>query len=147
MNSYTKTLKLKTQKKLEFIDITNEINSLVERSKIKNGLVNIYCLHTSASLLINENEPLLIQDFKNQLERTAPSTMIYNHDDFKRRTVNVCKEECKNGHSHCKAIHLLVNVTLNLIDRNLQLGKWQRIFFLELDRARDRKVQIQILGI
>jgi len=51
-----------------------------------------------------------------------------------------------NGHSHCKAVHLPTSVTLNLIEGQMQLGTWQRIMFIELDRARDRKIQVQIFG-
>lgn len=141
-----KTIPVKTKKRLEFINITEKVKSFVNNSGIKNGLVKVHCFHTSSAVLVNEDEPLLIQDIKNQLERIAPSTMAYNHDDFARRTVNMCDDECRNGHSHCKAIHLPTSVTLNLIEGELQIGKWQEIFFLELDRARDRKVQIQVLG-
>lgn len=66
---------------------------------------------------------------------------------WKKRTVNVCPKECINGHAHCKAIHLLVNIALNLVNGEMQLGQWQRVFLVELDRTRERKVQIQILGI
>ncbi len=85
-------------------------------------------------------------DFKNNLKKTAPQNLDYQHDDLKKRTVNLCPDECINGHSHCKAIHLLVNTTLNLIEGEIQLGLWQRILFVELDKPRKRKVQIQILG-
>jgi len=60
--------------------------------------------------------------------------------------VNMCDDECVNGHSHCKAILLPTSVTLNIVDSKLQLGQWQRIFIRELDRSRPRKVQIQIIG-
>jgi secondary thiamine-phosphate synthase enzyme len=109
--------------------------------------VNIQILHTSAGLIVNENEPLLISDFKKNLEMFAPKTSHYQHDNFSKRTVNLCKNECINGHSHCKAIRLLVNATLNLIEKEIQLGRWQRIFIVELDRPRKRKAQVQILGI
>ena len=59
----------------------------------------------------------------------------------------MCDGECANGHSHCKAILMPTNVTLNLIDGKLKIGQWQRIFMLELDRSRPRKYQIHILGI
>jgi len=55
-------------------------------------------------------------------------------------------EECKNGHSHCLAAYLPTSVVLNIIDGKLSVGQWQRIFFIELDHARIRKVQIQVMG-
>jgi secondary thiamine-phosphate synthase enzyme len=146
MKTINKTLKYQTKKLFDFIDITDEIKNFVEKSQIQNGLANVQILHTSSALIVNENEPLLIGDIKRNLEQTAPQSLTYQHDDFSKRTFNLCEDECINGHSHCKAIHLLVNATLNLINGKLQLGEWQRIMLVELDRARPRKVQIQIIG-
>jgi len=146
MEIKNKTIEFKTTKTLDFIDITEKVEEFVKESEIKNGLVNIQILHTSAGLIVNENEPLLLEDFKKNIENIAKSTESYNHDDFDRRTVNMCNNECKNGHAHCKSIYFLVNATLNLIDKKLQLGQWQRIFLVELDRPRPRKIQIQIIG-
>jgi secondary thiamine-phosphate synthase enzyme len=141
-----KTIEFKTEKTLDFIDITEKIKDFVKESEVNNGLVNVQILHTSAGLIVNENEPLLIEDFKNNIEKVALSTEKYNHDDFSKRTVNMCNNECRNGHAHCKAIYFLVNATLNVINKELQLGQWQRVFLVELDRPRLRKVQIQIIG-
>lgn len=146
MKSFYKTLQYQTKGELDFIDITDAVKKITADSGIKNGLVNVQILHTSAALMLNENEPLLLEDIKQILEKTAPKSSSYNHDDFDRRTVNVCVGECVNGHSHCKAIHLPVNVTLNLIDGQIQFGQWQRIFLVELDHSRPRKVQAQIIG-
>ena len=146
MKTANKIFKYQTKELFEFIDITDEINNFVKGSEIKNGLVNIQILHTSAALILNENEPLLLEDIKVNLEKIAPKNLNYRHDDFSIRTVNVCNNECVNGHSHCKAIHLLVNIALNLIDEKLQLGQWQRIMLVELDHNRPRKIQIQIVG-
>ncbi|MBU2263270.1 secondary thiamine-phosphate synthase enzyme YjbQ [Patescibacteria group bacterium] len=147
MKALNKTLKFQTKGLFDFVDITNEIKKNVDEGQIKNGLVNIQILHTSASLILNENEPLLIEDFKENLERTASKDLKYRHDNLNERTVNLCSEACVNGHAHCKAIHLPVNITLNLIEGKLQLGQWQRIFIVELDQPRQRTVQVQILGI
>ncbi|MDD4897690.1 MAG: YjbQ family protein, partial [Candidatus Pacebacteria bacterium] len=70
----------------------------------------------------------------------------YRHDDFEVRTVNMCDDECANGHAHCKAVYLPPNVVLNIVSSKLCLGQWQRLFFLELDRARQRKVNLQVIG-
>ena len=141
-----KTIEIKSKEQFDIVDLTDEIASFVKESEIKNGLVNIQSLHTTAVLLVQENEPLLLEDIKKTLERIAPQNINYNHDDFSRRTVNMCDDECRNGHSHCKSICLPTSVILNLIDHKMQLGTWQRIMFIELDRARSRKIQIQILG-
>jgi len=146
MRNTHKTLEYQTKGLFDFIDITDGVKTFVKESGIQNGLVNVQTLHTTAGVLLNENEPLLIEDIKLHLEKTAPRDLKYNHDDFGRRKVNLCDEECINGHSHCKALHLPVNITLNLINGEIQFGQWQRILFIELDRARKRKVQIQAIG-
>lgn len=141
-----KTFEYQTKGELEFIDITAEVKDFASRSSIKNGLVNIQSFHTTCALMLNENEPLLLEDIKSNLKAMAPKSVIYNHDNFKIRTVNMCDGECANGHSHCKAIYLPSNLTLNLIGGKLQLGQWQAIFVVELDRARKRSIQVQIIG-
>ena len=141
-----KTIEIKSKEQFDIVDLTDEIASFVRKSEIKNGLVNIQSLHTTAVVLVQENEPLLLEDIKKSLERIAPQNIDYNHDDFGKRAVNICDDECRNGHSHCKAVYLPTSITLNLIDNKLQLGTWQRIMFIELDKARPRKIQIQILG-
>lgn len=141
-----KTLGFQTKGEFDFIDFTNDVEKFVAESQIKNGLVNIQTMHTTALLFLNENEPLLLEDFKKHLSHISPKNASYNHDDFSRRTVNMCSGECQNGHSHCKALHFPSNLVQNIIDGKMQLGQWQRIFLMELDRPRARKVQIQIMG-
>ncbi len=144
--TYHQSLFFLTQTCLEFIDITEAVMQAVRKSGIKNGFLNIQTKHTTTAILINENEPLLIEDFKTSLEQLIPSNRLYHHDNFEKRTVNLTPEERPNGHSHCKALFLKTSETVNLLDGFLQLGRWQRIFFLELDAARNREVSVMILG-
>ena len=146
MKIANKILEYQTKKEFDFIDITNEVKDFVEQSQIKNGLANIQIIHTSAALIVNENEPLLLEDIKKSLERCFPKSQNYEHDDFSKRTVNMHPDENANGHSHCKAINLLVSATINLINGKLYLGEYQSILLVELDCSRPRKVQIQIIG-
>lgn len=146
MKIINKTIEFKTKDIFDFIDITDKAKDFIKESQIKDGVINIQILHTSAGIIVNENEPLLLEDFKKHIENSAPRTLEYNHDNLSKRTVNVCENECINGHSHCKAIHFLVNTTLNVLNNELQLGQWQRVFLVELDRSRDRKIQMQLLG-
>ena len=146
MNSFFKTLSFQTKGQLDIIDITDKIKSFAQETGVGNGIINIQTLHTTATVFVNENEPLLLDDFKKLLQEIAPNDKNYNHDDFEKRTINMCKDECANGHAHCKALHLPVNVCLNIKDNEIQLGDWQRIMFIELDRARERQIQVQILG-
>ena len=146
MKTKNKTIEINSKEQFDIIDLTDEIASFVNESKIKNGLVNVQTLHTTTAILVQEDEPLLLEDIKKTLERIAPQSMDYNHDDFGKRTVNMCDDKCHNGHSHCKAVCLPISATLNLIDGQIKLGTWQRIMFIELDTARSRNIQIQILG-
>ncbi len=146
MKISNKIIEIQTKEQFDIIDLTEEIKSFIKEKDIKNGLINIQSLHTTTSVFVQEKEPLLLQDIKKYLERIVPQSINYNHDDFSVRTVNICEDECRNGHSHCKALNLPTSVTLNLIDSKIQLGKWQSILFIELDKTRERKVQIQIIG-
>lgn len=142
-----KTLQYKTKGGLEFEDITDEVHNFVTESGVKNGLINIQTLHTTTAIIVNENEPYLIEDMKKNLSEMAVKDAYYGHNDFSVRTVNMCGlDECKNGHSHCLAAYLPTHVTLNVVNSKVSFGQWQRIFFIELDHSRDRKVQMQIMG-
>ncbi len=147
MKTKNTILSYNTKEELEFIDITEEIINFVKESEIEDGIINIQTMHTTGAIILNENEPLLIKDIKDNLRRLAPSESIeYRHDNFEVRTVNMCDGECANGHAHCKAIYLPSNIVLNIVSGRVNLGQWQRIFFLELDRARPRKISLLVLG-
>ncbi|EKD49421.1 MAG: isopentenyl-diphosphate delta-isomerase, type 2 [uncultured bacterium] len=139
-------IKLETKSAFDFIDITGRVEKFLKRNKMKSGLVNVQSRHTSSAVFVNENEPLLLGDFKKNLEKIFSSRKQYKHDDFKIRTVNMCREECQNGHAHCKALLIGTSVTLNLIGGKMDIGKWQRVFFVELDRARSREISVVAIG-
>ncbi|HYE73995.1 MAG TPA: YjbQ family protein, partial [Blastocatellia bacterium] len=109
---FHRTLQLQTRECLQFIDLTEEIRSFVKQSKFIHGSVNIQTHHTTASIIVNENEPLLIKDLKRTLERMAPRDAAYQHDDFSVRTENLTDDEQPNGHAHCKALLLRTSETL-----------------------------------
>ncbi len=146
MKFKNKTIKIKTKEVFDIRDITDKVLDFVKEAGIVNGMVNIQTMHTTAMVVLNENEPLLWEDIKKNLNNLAGTDVEYSHDNFEIRTVNMCDDECKNGHSHCKAIYLTPNVVLNLIDGKLQLGRWQRVLFIELDQSRPRELQILIMG-
>lgn len=139
-------INLKTATTLDFIDITDKVTEKLKKAGIKKGVINIQSLHTTMAIIVQEAEPLLITDIKKVLEKVAPRTTKYMHDNFEIRTVNMNPNEPVNGHSHCKAIFLTTSSFLNIIKGDLQLGKWQRIFAVELDDARPRRIALQIMG-
>lgn len=139
-------LTVRTVECLQFVDLTDTVADLVRGSGVQTGFVNVQSHHTTAALILNEAEPLLVQDMKDLLEAMAPRDRAYRHDDFSIRTVNMEPDEPENGHAHCKALFLATSQTLNVVDGALQLGRWQRLFLVELDRARERTVSLVVLG-
>lgn len=139
-------IRIATDRPTEFIDLTERLEALVAQSGIRFGFVNIQSLHTTAAIVVNENEPLLLTDFAAVLERSAPAGAIYRHDDVALRTVNLTADERVNGHAHCRALLLSPSVSLNVIDGRLLLGRWQRVFMAELDGPRTREISILIVG-
>ena len=77
----------------------------------------------------------------------APRGAAYQHDDLSIRTVNLEPNERPNGQSHCQRLLIGASESIPIVDGVVQLGKWQRIFFVELDGARPRTMQLQLLGV
>jgi len=130
----------------EFIDITDEVLGAVEASRVREGTVTVFSRHTTAAVKINENEPLLLEDMARFLDRVAPRAADYRHNDFVIRTANMTEDECPNGHAHCQHLLLSASETVPICDGEPLLGRWQRIFLIELDRPRRREVVIQVHG-
>ncbi|MBV8339428.1 MAG: type 2 isopentenyl-diphosphate Delta-isomerase [Candidatus Eremiobacteraeota bacterium] len=129
-----------------FLDITDDVSSIVRSSGVREGVVHVYSTHTTAAVRVNENEELLLRDFARFLERLAPAgNGVYEHDDFARR-VNLPPNEPVNGHAHCRHLLLSSSETLPLVDGRLALGVWQRIFLVELCSPRERTVVVQVVG-
>ena len=129
-----------------FLDITDDVSSVVRSSGVRDGVAHVYSTHTTAAVRVNENEQLLLGDFARFLERLAPAgNGAYEHDDIARR-VNVPPDEPINGHAHCRHLLLSSSETIPVIDGRLQLGRWQRIFLVELCSPRERNVIVQVVG-
>lgn len=131
----------------QFIDITDRVDDVVESSGVKDGQVLVYSTHTTCSIIINENEPLLLKDMAYYLERQAPKAMYYGHNDFAIRTVSVRPNECPNGHSHCQHLVLGTSETVPVIDGDMLLGEFQKVFLVELDEPKTRELLVQVTGI
>ena len=135
-----------TAEPIGFIDLTDRVAALVAVAGLRTGLVNIQSLHTTTAIIVNEHEPLLLDDFTAALERASPTNAHYAHDDPDRRTVNVTGEERPNGHAHCRALFLPTSVCLNVVRGEMQLGRWQRLFLVELDGPQERGVSVLMTG-
>ena len=140
------TIRIETQHPTQFIDLTPDLEAFVAASGIQAGLLNVQSLHTTAAIVVNEHEPLLLMDMAGLLQRLAPTDAAYRHDNITLRTVNCVLGEPPNGHSHCRALLLGSTAALNVIDGELQLGRWQRVFLVELDGPRTRDVSLLLIG-
>ncbi|MBM3945146.1 MAG: YjbQ family protein [SAR202 cluster bacterium] len=147
------SLRVKTTDAPQFIDITDEVAQNVTESEVRNGLVCVFSKHTTAAIIIQENEPLLMTDMSSFIERLAPRTAHYRHNDFSVRTVHMHEDECPNGHSHCQHLVLGTSQTIPVVDGAMTLGQWQRIFLVELDGEKamqledGRQVLVQVMGV
>lgn len=139
------TIRLQSGQATGFIDLTDDLHSLVIDANVRTGLLNVQTAHTTTALVVNEHEPLLLSDFQAFLERVAPRSAIYAHDDMSRRG-EVAPGEPANGHAHCRALLLPTSACLNIIDGRLALGRWQRVFLVELDGPRERTASVVIVG-
>jgi secondary thiamine-phosphate synthase enzyme len=141
-------LAFETSEPIQFLDITDDVAEAVRRTGVRDGIVTIVSRHTTMAIRIQEAEPLLIQDLLSFLRRLAPANVHYQHNDFRIRTHHMHDDESPNGHSHCLQFLLGTSETVPVMDGELLLGQWQRIFLVELDGPRPkREVLIQTVGV
>ena len=143
----SETLEYQTVDAPEFVDITEDVADAVNHSGIENGMVVVYSQHTTAAIKINESEPELIKDMARFLREIAPHDRDYCHNDFDVRTVNMEEDECPNAHAHCQHLMLNASETIPVLEGRMGLGRWQRLFLIELDRPKERQLTVQIIGV
>lgn len=125
---------IESKKRRELIDITEKINSAIAKEKGP-GLLNIYIPHTTAGIIINENENGLKNDILNMFEKIVPSVGDYEHNLIDN-----------NADAHLLSIILKNNASIPFLDGKLTLGTWQSIFFVELDGPRQRYIIITVIS-
>jgi secondary thiamine-phosphate synthase enzyme len=141
--------RLRTEGGLSVRDITDDVAEAVRESGIRNGIVCVYSPHTTCCVRVNEFEDGFLADFATMLRRLVPSEGYYAHDDWDRRTENICEKDMQlgNGHAHCMSMLLgSAGEAIPVRDGELCLGTWQRVLFLELDRERDRRWLVHVVG-
>jgi secondary thiamine-phosphate synthase enzyme len=127
----------------EFIDVTDRVASIVADSGIDTGFALVSTPHTTCALIVNEAESGFLKDFARALEAIAPEKGAYAHNDAPHAE----EFEAPNGYAHVRAAFLSSpSVLLPIRDAGLALGRWQRIFFVELDRARPRTCHVTLVG-
>ena len=149
MRAFLQECELRTAGGLTVIDITDEVIDAVRESGIDNGIACVYSPHTTCCIRVGELESGFLEDFAALLQRLVPAERYYAHDDWDRRTENICEEdmEAGNGHAHCMAMLLgPAGESIPVEGGELVLGTWQRVLFVELDRERDRRWLVQVVG-
>lgn len=149
MKVFQRETHLRTAGGFSIRDITGEVVQAVEESGVQDGIACVYSPHTTCCIRVNEFESSFLDSFVDLLRRLVPLDGYYAHDDWDRRTENICPEDMDvgNGHSHCMAMLLgTAGESIPVRNGELQLGPRQRVLFLELDRERDRRWIVQVVG-
>jgi len=127
-------INIKTTKRIDLVDITDKIQAVISKSKIKDGMCVVFCPHTTAGLTINENaDPSVRSDIINVLNKLVPENAGYTHAEG-------------NADSHVKSSLLGASVNIFIESGALALGTWQGIYFCESDGPRTREVWVKIIG-
>jgi len=136
------TLIFKTTERVELKSITREIISFIEKTPIRDGVVHVSSLHTTAGLLLNETQGALLSDIASMFEQIVPRAIYYKHND---PLLSDCDR--KNADAHLRAILAGYHISIPIDDGKLQLGTWQNVLLAEFDGPNDRSVQIKVMGI
>ena len=138
MKSLTEYLTFKTKSKKEFVNITPDVEKLVQKSSIKEGICLVNAMHITASVFINDNESGLHHDYDKWLEELAPHTPTdqYRHNDTGE----------DNADAHLKRQVMGREVVIAITDGNLDFGPWESIFYGEFDGQRNKRVLVKIIG-
>ena len=138
MQVITDTIRIESKGENHMMDVTEDVQDVVQSNGIRNGLVTIFVAGSTGAVTTIEYESGLLNDFPAMLERVAPKGVTYEHEEAWHDG---------NGHSHVRASLIGPSLTVPIVDGKLTLGTWQQIVFVELDlRARSRTLVIQVLG-
>jgi secondary thiamine-phosphate synthase enzyme len=136
MRSLTEYLWFNTKKKREYINITPEIERILGKSGIKEGMILVSAMHITAAVYVNDAESGLIQDIDRWLEELAPFKPDYLH----HRTGE------SNGDSHLKSLLMHHEVIVPVTDGKLDFGPWQQVYYAEFDGQRRKRVIVKVMG-
>jgi secondary thiamine-phosphate synthase enzyme len=135
--AHTEYLTFNTRERYEMVHITPQVEEIVRRSGIDDGLCFVSPMHITAAIYVNDHEDGLIEDIGAWLEKLAPRWPGYKH----HRTGE------DNADAHLKALLLHHETTLPVTRGRLDLGTWQRIFYAEFDGQRSKRVIVKLLGL
>ncbi len=136
MKSHTEYLTFHTRTHRAYVHITPQVETILKKSGVQEGLVLVSAMHITAGVYVNDNEEGLIHDIDQWLEHLAPFRQDYEHHQTGE----------DNGDSHLKAILVHHQVLLPVTRGRLDLGTWQRVFYAEFDGQRDKRVLVKVIG-
>ena len=136
MKTYREELWFQTDTRRAYVNITSQVESVVQKSGIREGLVLVNAMHITASVYINDDEPGLFKDYDQFLERLAPHAADYQH--------NLTGED--NGDAHIKRQLMGREVVVAITDGALDFGPWEQIFYGEFDGRRKKRVLVKVIG-
>lgn len=136
MKTHTEYLTFNTSLHREYVHITPEVEAIVRKSGVKDGIVLVSAMHITAGVYVNDLEDGLIEDIDTWLEKLAPFKKDYKHHQTGE----------DNGDSHLKAILVHHQVILPITEGRLDLGTWQRVFYAEFDGQRKKRVLVKVMG-
>ena len=137
MKSYRKELWFNTKNRIEFINITSEVNQCLKESGVREGIVLVNAMHITASVFINDDESGLHHDFSRWLEELAP------HEPVSRYRHNVGED---NADGHLKRQIMGREVVVAITEGKLDFGPWEQIIYGEFDGRRRKRVLVKIIG-
>ena len=137
MKSYTKELWFSTPHRRDYINITSDIEDIVVKSGIREGMCLVNAMHITASVYINDNESGLIHDYDDWLEELAP------HEPVEHYRHNVGED---NGDAHLKRQIMGREVVVAVTKGKLHFGPWEQIFYGEFDGRRKKRVLVKVIG-
>lgn len=136
MKTHTEYLWFNTKKKREYINITNDVESVLHKSEIKEGMILVSAMHITAGVYVNDAESGLISDIDEWLEKLAPFNKNYLH----HRTGE------DNGDAHLKSLLIHHEVIVPVTNGKLDFGPWQQIYYAEFDGQRRKRLIIKVMG-
>jgi len=140
---HTDKINLTTQDEVpNFNNITDQVKEIVKKSQVKEGSVLIFSQHTTAAIVIQENEAGIFKDVKDTLELVASKTKEYQHHIVAKDI----PDEPLNGYAHCHHVFIGPSEMVPISEGKMMLGTYQHIYLVELDRKRPRCVVVQVSG-
>jgi len=137
MKAFTEHLLFNTSNKIEFINITHQLEQILKKSGIKEGLCLVNAMHITASVFINDEEQGLKSDFKQWLQHLAPQ-------DIERYRHNLTGED--NAHAHLKRTIMGREAVIAVTKGKFDFGPWEQVFYGEFDGRRPKRVLVKIIG-